>query len=54
MDASGKREEFAAVASCVPTATSRRAANNNRAVCASTDDHLAAPCDEKYIDEARR
>ena len=48
----GQREEVCAVASCVDSHQPPAAMKISRAVCASTGPStLAAPCEEKYIDE---
>src|ERR1700709_46562 len=53
MDAAASTKNCAAVASCVDSHQPPTPMNSSRAVCASTGPStLAAPCDEKYIDEA--
>src|SRR6476619_6864133 len=54
MDAAASTKNCAAVALCVDSHQPPVPMNTSRAVCASTGPTtLAAPCDEKYIDDAR-
>src|SRR5882757_3345039 len=54
IDAAASAKKFCAVASCVDSHQPPVPIKISRAVCASTGPStLAAPCDEKYIDDAR-
>ena len=54
MEAAASAKKFCAVAVCVDSHQPPVPMNTSRAVCASTGPTtLAAPCDEKYIDDAR-
>src|SRR2546421_11836508 len=54
MEAAASLKKSCAAALCVDSHQPPVPMNNSRAVCASTGPTtLAAPCDEKYIDEAR-
>ena len=54
IEAAASAKKFCAVASCVDSHQPPVPMNNSRAVCAITGPiTLAAPCDEKYIDDER-